>query len=159
GRWSAGDRTDHPLAGRSADRHHGAPLLAVGAGRRDRTGDQRAAQRHDPHGGLVGSGDYRVRAGGAGQDHRAGGPGRVRCPAAAPPGDRLRFRHLAATEGLVMAVVIGASIALGRTAPPVPQEIPAVGDLRVLSLVGYLPPEQEFGPATMFTLFQPDWVA
>src|SRR5690625_220758 len=74
-------------------------------------------------------------------------------------GDRLRFRHLAATEGLVMAVVIGASIALGRTAPPVPQEIPAVGDLRVLSLVGYLPPEQEFGPATMFTLFQPDWVA
>src|SRR5699024_11259025 len=30
-------------------------------------------------------------------------------------GDRLRFRHLAATEGLVMAVVIGASIALGRT--------------------------------------------
>src|SRR5699024_7834234 len=27
--------------------------------------------------------------------------------------------HLAATEGLVMAVVIGASIALGRTAPPV----------------------------------------
>ena len=74
-------------------------------------------------------------------------------------GERLRFRHLAATEGLVMAVVIGASIALGRTAPPVPQEIPAVGDLRILSLVGYLPPEQEFGPTTMFTLFQPDWVA
>lgn len=74
-------------------------------------------------------------------------------------GERLRFRHLAATEGLVMAVVIGASIALGRTAPPVPQEIPAVGDLRVLSLVGYLPPEQEFDPFTMFSLFQPDWVA
>ena len=74
-------------------------------------------------------------------------------------GERLRFRHLAATEGLVMAVVIGASIALGRTAPPVPQEIPAVGDLRILSLVGYLPPEQDFDPTTMFTLFQPDWIA
>ncbi|GAA1485726.1 cytochrome c oxidase assembly protein [Brachybacterium fresconis] len=74
-------------------------------------------------------------------------------------GDRLRFRHLAATEGVVMAAVIGASIALGRSAPPVPQEIPAEGDLKVLSLVGYLPPEQEFGPATMFTLFQPDWIA
>ena len=74
-------------------------------------------------------------------------------------GERLRFRHLAATEGVVMAVVIGASIALGRSAPPVPQEIPAEGDLTILSLVGYMPPEQEFGPATMFTLFQPDWIA
>ncbi|GAA1490348.1 cytochrome c oxidase assembly protein [Brachybacterium sacelli] len=73
--------------------------------------------------------------------------------------DRLRFRHLAATEGVVMAAVIGASIALGRSAPPVPQEIPAEGDLRILSLVGYLAPEQEFGPSTMFTLFQPDWIA
>ncbi|WP_245822881.1 cytochrome c oxidase assembly protein [Brachybacterium avium] len=74
-------------------------------------------------------------------------------------GDRVRFRHLAFTEGLVMAVVIGASIALGRSAPPVPQEIPAVGDLRVMSLVGFLPPEQEFGPLTMFTAFQPDWIS
>src|SRR5699024_1884269 len=53
-------------------------------------------------------------------------------------GDRIRFRHLAVSEGLVMAVVIGASIALGRSAPPVPQDIPAVGELRTLSLVGYL---------------------
>src|SRR5699024_2160297 len=43
-------------------------------------------------------------------------------------GDRFRSRHLAVTEGLVMAVVFGASIALGRSAPPVPQEIPAVGE-------------------------------
>ena len=74
-------------------------------------------------------------------------------------GERVRFRHLAATEGLIMAVVIGASIALGRSAPPVPQEIPAVGELRVLSLVGYLPPEREFGPGALFTVFQPDWVS
>ncbi|MFC7465392.1 cytochrome c oxidase assembly protein [Brachybacterium sp. GCM10030252] len=74
-------------------------------------------------------------------------------------GERLRFRHLVVTEGVVMAGVIGASIALGRSAPPVPQEIPAVGDLRVLSLVGYLPPEQEFSPTSMFTLFEPDWIA
>jgi len=74
-------------------------------------------------------------------------------------GERLRFRHLAATEGVLIAAVIGGSIALGRTAPPVPQEIPAVGDLKILSLVGFLPPEQEFNPTTMFTLFQPDWGA
>ena len=74
-------------------------------------------------------------------------------------GDRIRFRHLALSEGLVMAAVIGASIALGRSAPPVPQAIPPVGDLKTLSLVGFLPPEQEFDPTTMFTLFQPDWVA
>ncbi|MGO1226624.1 MAG: cytochrome c oxidase assembly protein [Brachybacterium sp.] len=74
-------------------------------------------------------------------------------------GERIRFRHLVATEGLVMAAVIGASIALGRSAPPVPQEIPAVGELRVLALVGYLPPEREFSPGTLFTVFQPDWIA
>ncbi|MGO1409634.1 MAG: cytochrome c oxidase assembly protein [Brachybacterium sp.] len=74
-------------------------------------------------------------------------------------GERIRFRHLAITEGLVMAAVIGASIALGRSAPPVPQEIPAVGELRVLSLVGYLPPEREFSPSALFTVFQPDWIA
>ena len=74
-------------------------------------------------------------------------------------GERIRFRHLALTEGVVMAAVIGASIALGRSAPPMPQTVPPVGDLKVLSLVGFLPPEQEFDPTTMFTLFQPDWVA
>ncbi|MGY5766381.1 cytochrome c oxidase assembly protein [Brachybacterium sp. DNPG3] len=74
-------------------------------------------------------------------------------------GDRIRFRHLALTEGVIMAVVIGASIALGRTAPPVAQEIPAVGDLKILSLVGFLPPARDFSPATMFTVVQPDWVA
>lgn len=74
-------------------------------------------------------------------------------------GERVRFRHLAATEGAVMALVIGASIALGRSAPPVPQEIPAVGDLRVLALAGYLPPEEPFSLTTLFTQFEPDWVA
>lgn len=74
-------------------------------------------------------------------------------------GERLRFRHLALTEGLVMALVIGASIALGRSAPPVPQTVPKEGDLRVLSLAGFLPPEREFSPATLFTVFQPDWIS
>ncbi len=72
-------------------------------------------------------------------------------------GERVRFRHLALTEGVVMALVIGASIALGRSAPPVPQEIPAVGDLTVLSLVGYLPPEQEFSPLALLTVWHADW--
>lgn len=74
-------------------------------------------------------------------------------------GDRVRFRHLAATEGLVMALVIGTSVALGRTAPPVPQDVPAVGELRTLSLVGFAPPERPFSPSTLFTEFQPDWVS
>lgn len=74
-------------------------------------------------------------------------------------GDRLRFRHLALTEGVIMAVVIGASVALGRTAPPVPQEIPAVGDLRTLSLVGFLPPSEHFRAASLFTDVEMDWVA
>lgn len=74
-------------------------------------------------------------------------------------GERIRFRHLAMTEGGVLAVVIGVSIALGRSAPPVPQEIPAVGDLKVLSLVGYLPPEREFSPSALFTVVQPDWIS
>ena len=74
-------------------------------------------------------------------------------------GEQLRFRHLAISEGLVMAAVIGASIALGRSAPPVPQNIPAVGELRVLSLVGYLPPTREFSPGALFTVVQPDWIA
>src|SRR5699024_9555428 len=74
-------------------------------------------------------------------------------------GDSITFRHLAVTEGLVMALVVGASIALGRSAPPVPQEVPAIGELRTLSLVGFLPPEREFSPSTLFTVFQPDWIA
>jgi putative copper resistance protein D len=74
-------------------------------------------------------------------------------------GERLRFRHLALTEGVLMAAVIGASVALGRSAPPVPQAVPASGELRVLSLAGYLPPAQEFSPTTMFTVIQPDWIA
>lgn len=74
-------------------------------------------------------------------------------------GERLRFRHLALTEGVLMAAVIGASIALGRSAPPVPQTVPEAGELRVMSLVGYLPPGQEFSPTAMYTVVQPDWIA
>lgn len=74
-------------------------------------------------------------------------------------GDALRFRHLALTEGVMLAAVIGLSIALARTGPPVPQVIPAEGDLRTLSLVGYLPPSQPFGIRALLTVWQPDWVA
>ena len=74
-------------------------------------------------------------------------------------GERLRFRHLALTEGVLMAAVIGASIALGRSAPPVPQSVPEIGELRVMALVGFLPPAKEFSPTTMFTVIQPDWIA
>ncbi len=74
-------------------------------------------------------------------------------------GDALRFRHLAATEGVIMALVIGASIALGRTAPPVPQVIPAEGDLRMISLVGFPPPAETFTVSSLFTDVEMDWVA
>ena len=74
-------------------------------------------------------------------------------------GDRLRFRHVALGEGLLMAFAIGVSIALGRTAPPVPQQIPAAGDLRTLSLVGFLPPSEYFAISQLFTAIQMDWVA
>lgn len=74
-------------------------------------------------------------------------------------GDDLRFRHLALTESVLLAAVVGMSIALSRSAPPVPQSVPAVGDLRVLSLVGHLPPAQDFSLLTLFTQVQPDWIA
>ena len=74
-------------------------------------------------------------------------------------GDAVRFRHLAATEGGLLAVVIGTSIALGRTAPPVPQEVPADGALRVLSLVGFEPPARPFSLITLLTGVEPDWTA
>ncbi|MDO5661711.1 MAG: cytochrome c oxidase assembly protein [Brachybacterium sp.] len=74
-------------------------------------------------------------------------------------GDAVRFRHLALSEGALLLVVVGLSIALGRTAPPVPQVIAPVGDQRVLSLVGYEPPAEPFNPATLFTAVHPDWIA
>lgn len=74
-------------------------------------------------------------------------------------GERASFRRLALTEGGIMAVAIGASVALGRTAPPVPQQIPAAGDLRTLSLVGFLPPRDRFTVSSLFTDVQMDWVA
>ncbi|MCS6711110.1 bifunctional copper resistance protein CopD/cytochrome c oxidase assembly protein [Brachybacterium sp. EF45031] len=74
-------------------------------------------------------------------------------------GDALRFRHLALTEGALMAVVIGLSIVLARTAPPVPQTVPAVGDLRVMALVGFAPPSAPFSLAALFTQWHLDAVA
>lgn len=74
-------------------------------------------------------------------------------------GDRLRFRHLALTEAVLLAAVVGLSIGLARSAPPVPQTVPAVGELRILALVGHLPPARPFGLATLFTQFEPDWIA
>lgn len=74
-------------------------------------------------------------------------------------GERVRFRHLALTEGLLMAVAIGASIGLSRSAPPVPQEVPAVGDVRTLSLVGFLPPSDTFTVASLFVDVEMDWAA
>lgn len=73
-------------------------------------------------------------------------------------GDALRFRHLALTEGVLLAVVLGLSIALGRSAPPVSQDIPPGGEQKILSLVGFLPPRAPFSAATLFTQVRPDWV-
>ncbi|MCU6181455.1 cytochrome c oxidase assembly protein, partial [Enterobacter roggenkampii] len=58
-----------------------------------------------------------------------------------------------------MAVAIGASIGLSRSAPPVPQEVPAVGDVRTLSLVGFLPPSDTFTVASLFVDVEMDWAA
>lgn len=74
-------------------------------------------------------------------------------------GDAVRFRHLALTEGVLLAVVLGLSIALGRTGPPVAQVIPPEGELRLIALAGYLPPAEPFGVASLFTQFRPDWMA
>lgn len=74
-------------------------------------------------------------------------------------GDALRFRHLALTEGMLMAVVIGVSVALGRSAPPRVQVIPPEGALLRISLVGFDLPQQPFGLIPLFTQFHPDWGA
>lgn len=75
-------------------------------------------------------------------------------------GDTAGFRHLALTEAAVLAVVVGASIALGRSAPPVPQSVPPTDEAqRLIGLVGFLPPAPEFSMATLFTQVRPDWVA
>ncbi|MGQ4518548.1 cytochrome c oxidase assembly protein [Dermabacteraceae bacterium P13077] len=66
------------------------------------------------------------------------------------------FARLAAGEAVVMAAVVGLSVALGRSAPPVPQTVP--GNLRVESLLGYPAPEAPFTLVTLFTSFQPDWM-
>ncbi|MDQ8041836.1 bifunctional copper resistance protein CopD/cytochrome c oxidase assembly protein [Cellulosimicrobium sp. XJ-DQ-B-000] len=73
---------------------------------------------------------------------------------AAPDGGRA-FARLAVGEILVMAVTFGASVALSRSSPPVPQE-PVTYDPRH-ALLGFPYPEP-VSARTMLTAFQPDWL-
>lgn len=70
---------------------------------------------------------------------------------------REAFRRLASLEVLIAAVVIGASSALGRSQPPVPQYVPREA-YRVLSLVGYEPPHGEYTLLSLVTVWQMDWM-
>lgn len=70
------------------------------------------------------------------------------------------FRRLAIVEIAVAAAVIGLSIALGRSQPPVPQFISRdSAELKVLSLVGFEPPTAPFDVPTLFTQWHIDWLA
>jgi len=71
------------------------------------------------------------------------------------PGGGRAFARLAVGEVLVMAVTFGASVALSRSAPPVPQE-PVTDDARH-ALLGFPYPEH-VSPRAMLTAFQPDWL-
>lgn len=73
---------------------------------------------------------------------------------AAPDGGRA-FARLAVGEVLVMAVTFGASVALSRSSPPVPQE-PVTYDPRH-ALLGFPYPEP-VSVRTMLTAIQPDWL-
>lgn len=70
---------------------------------------------------------------------------------------RRAFARLARVEVLVAAVILGASSALGRSQPPVPQYVPPE-TYRVLSLVGYEPPSGEFSLLSLGTVWQMDWM-
>lgn len=70
---------------------------------------------------------------------------------------RRAFGRLARVEVLVAAVILGASSALGRSQPPVPQYVPPE-TYRVLSLVGYEPPSGEFSLLSLGTVWQMDWM-
>jgi putative copper resistance protein D len=63
------------------------------------------------------------------------------------------FRRIAAGEILVMAVALGLAVALSRTEPPVPDDIPGIS--RVRELLGFpIPPE--FSASRIVTEFYPD---
>lgn len=70
---------------------------------------------------------------------------------------RRAFARLARVEVLIAAVILGASSALGRSEPPVPQYVPPE-TYRVLSLVGYEPPSGEFSLLSLITVWQMDWM-
>ena len=70
---------------------------------------------------------------------------------------RRAFARLARVEVLIAAVILGASSALGRSQPPVPQYVPPE-TYRVLSLVGYEPPNGEFSLLSLITVWQMDWM-
>ena len=70
---------------------------------------------------------------------------------------RRAFARLARVEVLIAAVILGASSALGRSQPPVPQYVPPE-TYRVLSLVGYEPPSGEFSLLSLVTVWQMDWM-
>ncbi|NLS09199.1 bifunctional copper resistance protein CopD/cytochrome c oxidase assembly protein [Nesterenkonia sp. MY13] len=64
--------------------------------------------------------------------------------------------RLIIVEIAIMAAVIGISSVLGRTAPPVPEELPPDAT-PARQLTGYdLPPEPSLG--NFFTLWRPDWL-
>ncbi|MBD8079610.1 cytochrome c oxidase assembly protein [Cellulosimicrobium arenosum] len=76
-------------------------------------------------------------------------------PRLSGPGGGRAFARLAVSEVLVMAITFGASVALSRSAPPVPQD-PVTYDVRY-SLLGFPDP----GPVSvraMLLTFQPDWL-
>lgn len=74
---------------------------------------------------------------------------------AADPTSRRPFVALAVGEVVVMAIAMGASVALSRSAPPVSQE-PIAGDVRHRLLGFPYPPEVT--PLRMITEWHVDWV-
>lgn len=73
----------------------------------------------------------------------------------AEPGDRRAFVRLAVGEVVIMAVTMGASVALSRSQPPVSQE-PVADDVRRRLLGFAYPPEVT--PLRMFTEWHIDWM-
>lgn len=76
-------------------------------------------------------------------------------PRLAEPGGGRAFARLAVGELVVMAATFGASVALSRSAPPVPQD-PVTYDVRH-SLLGFAYPEP-VSLARMITAVHPDWL-
>lgn len=74
----------------------------------------------------------------------------------ADPTDRRSFARFAVTEIVFMAVAIGVSVGLSRSAPPISQQ-PLTGDQLQEGLLGFpYPPAVDV--VRMFTVFHLDWV-